>query len=76
MLPGVTDRVLTVTGDAANVLRAIANVVAALSEDDTFRTPRGRPRSSASSPGPAPRGARARGRAETGRGVGDGGGAG
>ena len=32
MLPGVTDRVLTVTGDAANVLRAIANVVAALSE--------------------------------------------
>ena len=46
MLPGVTDRVLTVTGDAANVLRAIANVVAALSEDEgAFRTPRGRPRS-------------------------------
>ena len=65
-LAGVTDRVLTVTGDAANVLRAIANVVAALSEDEGYLPHAKRPSAFlASSPGPAPRGRRA-GRAETG----------
>ena len=57
MLPGVTDRVLTVTGDAANVLRAIANVAAALSEDEGYLPHAKRPSAFlASSPGPAPRG--------------------
>ena len=62
MLPGVTDRVLTVTGDAANVLRAIANVAAALSEDEGYLPHAKRPSAFlASSPGPAPRGPSARG---------------
>ena len=63
MLPGVTDRVLTVTGDAANVLRAIANVATALSEDEGYLPHARRPSAFlSSSPGPAPGGGGARGR--------------
>ena len=40
MLPGVTDRILTVTGAIEHVLRAVALVATALSEDDGAPTPR------------------------------------
>ena len=36
MLPGVTDRILTVTGAIEQVLRAVALVATALAEDDGY----------------------------------------
>jgi hypothetical protein len=38
MLPGVTDRILTVTGAIEHVLRAVALVATALSEDEVGLT--------------------------------------
>lgn len=52
MLPGVTDRVLTVTGEASSVLRAVALVCAALSHDEGYMPHARRPSAfAASSPG-------------------------
>ena len=43
MLPGVTDRVLTVTGPIDTVLRAVALVATALMDDDSYASHAARP---------------------------------
>ena len=51
MLPGVTDRILTVTGAIEHVLRAVALVATALSEDDGYAQLAARPSTYATQPG-------------------------
>lgn len=50
MLPGVTDRILTVTGAIEHVLRAVALVATALSEDDGYAQLAARPSTYATQP--------------------------